>query len=223
MNNSMIYDKPFKTIEEQIEILKSRNILISDIPFATSVLRGLSYYTIVNGYKNSFLSIAGTDSFAVNTKFEELYTLHLIDTSLNSIIFKNILYVERYLKTRISYLVSEKYGVYTDYNDMSNSNASDYLYRKYYSRSNGRREGILRALKESITSKRKNLIVEHYLDTKNHVPPWILVTNIPFGLIIEWYGILVDEDKTNICEQFIKSNTLSIPDKKEFFKRQSVS
>lgn len=219
MNNSNSYDKPFKTIDEQIEILKSRNIIIEDLPFARSVLNGLSYYTIINGYKNSFLSIKGTDMFSPGTRLEELYTLHILDTSLSNIIFKNILYVERYLKTRLSYLISLNYGVYTDFDDMTNLNTQDYLCKKYYGRSNGHRENILYALKESITSNRKNIIVEHYLDTKNHMPPWIMITNIPFGLAIEWYSILVDTDKSNICEQFIMSQRLTIDDKKEFFKK----
>lgn len=108
MDVETTYDKPFKTIDEQIEILQSRNIVIDDLEFARLVLNSLSYYTIINRYKNSFLSIPGTDLFAEGTKFEELYTLHIIDTSLNSLIFKNILFVERYLKTRLSYMISKK-------------------------------------------------------------------------------------------------------------------
>lgn len=219
MDKPEIYDKPFKTIEEQIAILQSRNITILDFQFAKATLKSLSYYTVVNGYKNSFLSISGTDSFKEGTKFEELYTLHLLDTSLSSLIFKNILYIERYLKTRISYLISDKYGVYTDFDDILNSNRNDYLCRDYYSRSNGRRENILLKIKQSIVSNRRNTIVDHYLDTKNHMPPWITVTNIPFGLAIEWYIILVDDDKSNICEQFILSQTLAMDSKKEFLKK----
>lgn len=219
MDNIINFDKPFKSIDEQIEILQHRNIIIDDIDFAKSILNSLSYYTIVNGYKNSFLSIKGTDLFSSGTKFEELYTLHILDTRLNSIIFKNILYIERYLKTRISYLVSEKYGVYTDYQDFSNTNPNDYLCHDYYSRSNGRRESILRSIKSSITSSRKNLIMEHYLTTKNHIPPWIVTTNIPLGLTIEWYGILIQEDKTRISNQFLQSNDIDLEMKKEFFKK----
>lgn len=219
MDKIMKFDKPFKTLDEQIEILKSRNITINNVTFAKSVLNSLSYYTIINGYKNSFISIPGTDSFLEGTHFEDLYTLHIIDNGLSSIIFKNILYVERYLKTRISYLISEKYGVYTDFHDMSNSNSDDYLCRDNYSRSNGKRTSILRSIKESINSPRKNHIMEHYLDTKNHIPPWITVTNIPFGLTIEWYNILQSDDKTKICEQFISSPNISLESKKEFIKK----
>ena len=55
--SEIIYDKPFKTYDEQIEILLSRNISIPDRDFAYMILSSLSYYTIINGYKNTFLSV----------------------------------------------------------------------------------------------------------------------------------------------------------------------
>lgn len=213
------FDKPFKSIDEQIQILQNRNIIINDFDFARSVLNSLSYYTIVNGYKNSFLSITGTDLFSPGTKFEELYTLHILDTRLNSVIFKNILYIERYLKTRLAYLISQNYGVFTDFNDLTNSNPDDYLYRGFYSRSTGHKDNVLLSIKKTITSPQKNLIMEHYLTTKNHIPPWIVTTNIPFGLATKWYSILKQDDKTKISEQFLQTDVIDIAAKKEFLKK----
>lgn len=80
--NELTYDKPFKTYEELIEIMESRHIEIQNKNFAIQALQNFSYYGIVNGYKNSFLQIPGTDNFIPGTKFEELYTLHIIDSSL---------------------------------------------------------------------------------------------------------------------------------------------
>lgn len=214
--NNLTYDKPFKTYDEQIEILKSRNVEIGDHNFARQVLSSLSYYTIINGYKNTFLSVVGTDNFVEGTTFDQLYTLHTIDTDLNNVILKNILFVERYLKTRLSYLVSEKYGVYTDTNDLSNMNPDDYLYRNNYSSSGNGRNNILKAIKESLSSNRINASVAHYANSKNHIPAWILVTNIPFGLTVKWYGILKASDKERICSEFIPASTLNDSDKKEF-------
>ena len=71
----MEYDKPFKTYDELIELMVSRNILVSDRSFAKRALSNMSYYTLVNGYKNTFLSVNGSDVFVPGTKFEELYKL----------------------------------------------------------------------------------------------------------------------------------------------------
>ena len=109
-------------------------------------------------------SLFNSDDFKEGTRFEELYTLHIIDTSLNSILFKCILYLEKALKSRISYQVSEKYGVYTDYHDLHCLNPNDYLYLRHYSNGTGRRLNILKSLKECITQTRNNPMLLHYLN-----------------------------------------------------------
>lgn len=215
MGSNIQFDKPFKTYDEQISILKSRNIIINNPAFARQILGSLSYYTIINGYKNTFLSVPGSEKFAEGTTFEDLYTLHIIDTNLNSIILKYILFVERYLKTRLSYLVSGKYGVYTDISDMTNTNPSDYLFRDNYGGVG--RNNILKRIKEVLTSPNLNQSVAHYANDKNHIPAWILVTAMPLGLTVKWYTILKPDDKQAICEQFMENNNISTEQKKEFF------
>lgn len=219
MSNSTIYDKPFQSYAQMIEIMESRNIIIDDKNFAETSLKNFSYYGLINGYKNTFLQDADTDNFRNGTRFEELYTLHIIDASLNSILFKYILYLEKALKSRISYHVSEKYGVYTDYHDLSGLNANDYLCKKNYSNAYGRRLNILIELKNCITRTRNNPIMLHYLNNKNHIPAWILTTNISYGLAIEWYSILKNNDKTEICNSFIAPGLLAENETKEFVKK----
>lgn len=219
MTTPITYDKPFKTYSEMIEILKSRNIIIKDMEFAENALKNFSYYGLINGYKNTFLQNPDSDTFRNDTKFEELYTLHIVDTSLNSILFKYILYLEKALKSRISYRISEQYGVYTDVRDLQCLNPNDYLCRRYYSNSSGKRLNIIKTLKQCITQTRNNSSIIHYINDRNHVPAWILTTNIPYGLTIEWFSILKKEDKTNICNSFIVPGLLTENESKEFVKK----
>lgn len=216
MTQSFSYDKPFMTYDEQIDLMESRNIIIDNRDFVRQVLGGLSYYTIINGYKDTFLSISGTDDFVEGTRFYDLYTLHMIDTNLNTIILKYILFVEQYLKTKISYIVSENYGVYTDIKDLSNKNLDDYLCYQHYSRSAKGRNNILRRIKETLTLNSANESVTHYVNNKNHIPAWILVTNLTFGLTIKWYNILNSNDKSKLCAEFVKISSLTDQEKKEF-------
>lgn len=219
MEKPKTYDKPFKNYEEMVQIMESRNIIVENKSFALSALENFSYYGLINGYKNTFLQEPGSDLFQKGTKFEELYTLHLIDTSLNSILFKYILYLEKALKSRISYRVSKIYGVYTDKDDFSFKNEADYLYRKHYSNSSNRRLNILCSLKKCISNDRNNPIMVHYLNDRNHIPPWILTTNISYGLAIEWYTILRNNDKTAICDSLISPGLLTSDETKEFIKK----
>lgn len=47
--------KPFKTYDEQIDILKSRNLEIKDKSKAKDILSQINYYNLINGYKDPFL------------------------------------------------------------------------------------------------------------------------------------------------------------------------
>ena len=219
MNPDHSYDKPFKTYEEMIKIMESRNIIIEDKHFAEMALRNFSYYGLINGYKNTFLQFDKSDSFVEGTRFEELYTLHLIDINLNNILFKYILYLEKALKSRISYQIAEQYGVFTDFNNKASKNPKDYLDKTHYSNSTNKRSDILWKLKNCVSTDRHNLSIEHYIQDKNHIPPWILTTNISYGLAIEWYGILRFQDKEAICDTFIPPGLISSNEAKEFLKK----
>ena len=47
--------KEFKTYQKQIEILKSRGIVINNEEFALEKLQEDNYYNIINGYKDLFI------------------------------------------------------------------------------------------------------------------------------------------------------------------------
>ena len=65
------YDKPFRTYDEQISYLKTCHGLdIHDADFARRVLRSISYYDIINGYKDSFME---GDKFKPHISIEFLY------------------------------------------------------------------------------------------------------------------------------------------------------
>ncbi|AJK51216.1 Abi family protein [Mycoplasma capricolum] len=119
--------KEFKTFEEQIEILKSRGLIISNEQKAIEILKQENYYNIVNGYKDLFLKKSldnNKDIFIENTNFDELYSLFLFDRELRSILLKYILIFERDFKTTIAYNFSKKYN--------KNNRIDSYLYPENY-------------------------------------------------------------------------------------------
>lgn len=54
MGNKNNPKKPFKTYNQQLKILRNRNLTISNGSKAISVLKRDNYYNIVNGYKDIF-------------------------------------------------------------------------------------------------------------------------------------------------------------------------
>lgn len=218
------YDKPFLRYEEMIELLRSRNITIENEDFAVKALSNMSYYTLVNGYKNSVLSIPGTDMFIPGTTFEELYTLRTIDVSIGNLLLKHTLYIEGSLKSKISYLVSRNYGVYTDPRNIKHDKPGDYLFRDHYSNARRNRNGTLKLLTETMSSTPKKGVFQsqsllHYIKQHNHIPPWILTTSLTFGQIIMWFTILKPADRLEICNCFLSGSSLSDEEKKEYMKK----
>lgn len=199
-----------------LEILESRNLIINNKEFAINALNNFSYYHIVNGFKSAFLNVPGSDTYISGTKFEDLYMLNIINTDLNNILFKYILYIEKSLKSKLSYRISDKYGVYTDIRDPNTNNKNDYLCYRNYSNSTNRRYNILCKIKKSVTDNSNNVSIKHYIDEKNHLPCWIMINVIPFGVTINWYRILIKEDKDYICSQMIQKSSIELDKQKEF-------
>ncbi len=115
-------DKVFTSIEDQIEILKSRGLVIDDEPAVKSILSKENYYNLINGYKSLFLdSSAETETFLEGTTFSEIYELYLFDRELRSIFMRCILEIENNVKSVLAYKFSEQYS-HTNYLVISNSN-----------------------------------------------------------------------------------------------------
>lgn len=197
------WDKPFKTYDELISLMRSRNIIITDDNYAKECLSDISYYLLVNGHKDLFPSVE--ERFIVPVPLETLHYLYLIDTRLNNILFRYIIEIERSLKSKISYVVSKNYGVYTDIYDLSNSNPSDYLYRDNFKNIH-MRNNILHRIKKEIIQKKREPDISHYISSHNHLPCWILINNIPFGLTIKLLQIMKSDDKTYVCDSIVHSN-----------------
>lgn len=187
--------KEFKTIEEQIEILKSRGLVISDIDKAEGLLLRENYF-FINGYRHIFLKNHKEDTFITGTTFEELYAVFQFDRSFRNVLFKNLLIVENNLKSIIAYKLSKKYGIREkDYLKPSNFSQDIKKVRQV--------NDVLNKVKRQIKlNGRQHSATLHYLSNYGYVPLWILVKLLSFGMINELYSILKPEDKLAIAEYY---------------------
>lgn len=66
----MEYDKPYKSFDELLEILKNKHGLTPPIPpYARDILICTPYYDLVNGYKSHFMK---GDQFLPDVTFNKL-------------------------------------------------------------------------------------------------------------------------------------------------------
>lgn len=188
-------NKEFKTLEEQIDILRYKGLVINDVDKTKELLLRENYF-FLSGYRHLFMTSHREDRFRKGTTFEELYALFQFDRNLRNILFKNLLIVENNLKSIFSYKLSKKYGIKEkEYLKPTNFSQDIKKIRQV--------NDVLNKIKRQIkTNGRQHSATLHYLSNYGYVPLWILVKLLSFGMINEFYSILKPEDKLSISEYY---------------------
>ena len=187
--------KEFKTIDQQIDILKKKGLIIDDLNKAEDILLKENYF-FLNGYRHLFMNSPTDRTFVSGATFDELYSLFLFDRYSRNILFKNLLIIENRLKSVISYQLSKKYGYREkDYLNIKNFNRDPEKKRRV--------KDVIDKMKRQIriNTSRHNATM-HYLRNYGYIPLWILVKVLSFGMVCELFSILKDEDKLEISSVF---------------------
>ncbi len=188
-------EKHFKTIEEQIEILKSKGLIIEDEEQAKEILLRENYF-FINGYRIILMNSLSDKTFVVGATFRELYSIFLFDRSFRNILFKNLLIIENQLKSIISYQLSRKYG----YRDKDYLNIKNFTSDRFKSR---RVKDVLEKMKRQIrVNGTHHMATMHYMNNYGYIPMWVLVKVLSFGIVCELYFILKPEDQLAVADIF---------------------
>lgn len=196
-------NKEFKTINEQINILKNKNLDIKDLLNAKLLLTNNNYYYLINGYKDLFLDKnKKNEIFLKGTNLEEIYNLYEFDRKIRIIFLESILLIERKIDTYIAYEFSKNYG-YKNYlipNNFNYINKNKELIDKFLNDIN---------LEISHQYKNSNKMIVHYIDTYNYIPLWVLVRVLSFGKVSKFYSFMKDKEQNDISRKFnIQSKAL---------------
>lgn len=197
-------NKIFRNLDEQIEILRSKGLIIKDEDKTKEILFRENYF-FVNGYRHLFMQSTKERQFIPGTTFEELYGTFVFDRRVRNIFFKYILVVENNVKSIISYTLSKKYGF----------KEKDYLNTKNFTQDRLRAKqvhDVLNKMKRQIrVNGRQHRATLHYLSNYGYIPMWILVKVLSLGIIAELFNILKPEDQLTISEFYdIDPETLSV-------------
>lgn len=191
----MKHRKTFKTLDEQIKILKEKNLIIKDDLRVKEILYRENYF-FINGYRHLFMTSYNDTSFIKGTTFDELYGTFLFDRNVRNIMFKYLLTVENNIKSIMSHNLSQKYG----YKEKEYLNPKNYAQdaikvRQIYD--------VLNKVKRQIRiNGKQHKATAHYSERYCYVPMWIVVKVLSFGIISEMYNILKFEDQIQIAEHY---------------------
>lgn len=197
-------EKEFKTIDEQIEILKSRNIIVENYDKVYKILEKNNYYYLINGYKDLFLNKKHKDEYIINTKIEEIYAIYQFDKEIKINFLNYILQIENEINTYIAYEFSKIYG-HKDYlilKNFNNSNSKIPLIEKFIDDIN---------LEIEYQYKSSNKMIVHYLSEYNYVPLWVLVRILSFGKISKFYTFMKPKEQNAISRKYnLRINEFSV-------------
>ena len=196
--------KDFKTYTEQIDLLKTRGLIINDEAFALEKLKEENYYNIINGYKDLFITPGTTDNFITGTTFEEIYYLYDFDRVLRNILFKQILKVENILRSLIAYSFSETYGndnylKLSNFETLKGSGCSQVRYQQRIEQI----QKLLSNLQNDISGAiSKKSYIKHYMLNYGFVPLWVLVNAVSLGRLSQFYSLMNQSIRIKVAKHW---------------------
>lgn len=195
-------EKDFKTIEEQIKILKARGIIIND-ENAKIILEENNYYYLINGYKDLFINKnSKIEKYREQVKLEEIFALYKFDSELRINLLRDILIVERRLDTYIAYEFSKVYGnkeylIESNFNNNKNNN---------YKITN-----LITNIRNSMAKQIQigNRMLNHYMNKYGYIPLWVLIRIMTLGDVSKFYELMKQKDQNAVAKKFnVREKTL---------------
>lgn len=186
--------KAFKSYDEQITLLKNKNLKIPNPTYAKHILAKTSYFSLISGYKSYFKNPT-TGNFKDYTAFEDIYRLYCFDNELRSIFLKYILIAEHSVKSSLAYHFTSLYG--TDQNE--------YLSPSHYMATASTQQQLhdfLNILSYQLTHKSNYTYITHYKLHHKNVPLWILIHVLTLGQFSHMYDFLTASVPIKVCQDF---------------------
>lgn len=186
--------KPFKTIDEQLDILRGRGLGIQDPDRCAAYILSNNYYSVVNGYKHLLLDPNRTNDenevYRDGSDLIELVFLHQFDRTLRTATVNSILTAEDRLKASVVYAFSQEHTEQDSYLDPAN-----YALRSEYEKAHGKGSytknliRLLSTLQGLRDGKQRTEYIEHYRKNYGDVPLWVLSNCLTFGNVSAFYDL----------------------------------
>ena len=171
----MKYCRCATTVEEQIEILKTRGLVIEDESFAIASLKRIGYFRF-KGYCLPYYS--SKDKFKKGITFNQIYQNYRFDERFRLLLFQIIEHVEIELKSVIS-------------RDFALGTSST----GFYFPENFEKEEYYKSWMENFeklifqSAKRRELSTDHYIKNYDNVfPVWVATEISDFGSLSKFFS-----------------------------------
>ncbi len=178
--------KKATTIEEQISLLESRGLIISDKSKASEILMDIGFYRLgfyAFPFEKTFPQLEKrTHEYRENSCFSEIVELYYFDYDLRKILTYYLNRIEVNLRTYITYTVSNYYKEsptwFVDTNILNKSYVEDF------------EEKVYKTIRENPVIKRHH---QHYINDR-FAPAWKTIEFMTLGNICLLFNSLKNKD-----------------------------
>lgn len=196
----MPYNRPWKDRADQIVLLQSRGLDISDADIAKECLAKIGYYRL-SGYWYSFRELDAnrkvTDQFKPDAKFSDAVDLYIFDKKLRLLALDALERIEVAIRVEIAHTLGAR-----DTFAHQNGSHLDGSFTKRKGRYPSRHENWLNRY-TNLLSQSKEDFVDHYQKTHGlPLPIWVSIEIWDFGAMSLLYSGMQRTDRDNIAQKF---------------------
>jgi len=181
------------TLEQQVDLLKKRGLIINNEQQAKEILARLGYYRIINAYSLGLYEDPNekkNPSYRPGVSLNQIYDMYQFDTKLRHIAFELIEYFELKFRTSIAYYIANNFC------------ATAYLRPELYCNEEYYKE-FLDDLEREKKAQNRSLIVQHHnVNYDGVLPIWAMTEIVSFGTLSKLYKNLLPEHRRKIASVY---------------------
>jgi len=194
------YNKTPLSFQDQVSLLKQRDLVVDNEPKAIDYLQEISYYRL-SAY---FLPYQKTkDKFNPNTNFKQIIETYSFDRELRLLVFDCIERIEVAIRTQMVYCMS------MHYNDSHWQDNQNLFITPYYNKIGNLVDpysDFQSIISKAKTARTPEVFIKHYIDHYNkpsNPPSWMCLELLTMGELSHLFrGLKNNSDKKRIANFF---------------------
>lgn len=179
--------KPPKSIDEQIYLLRSRNIIIEDTEEVKSFLENNNYYRLM-GY--AYHLKIDKEAYKQGTAITTIIGIYNFDKSLRHLILSVLEDFEISFRTKLSYYLSHKYG------------SECYLRKDIFIEQRLHSDFTYTINKNIKQSVNEQFVKHHFSKYEGRFPFWVLIELLSFSVISKFFKNLNNSDRNYFSKHY---------------------
>ena len=196
--------KPWKSIDEQMDLLGRRGMSFQDRELARNFLERVGYYRL-SGYFYPFRKTDGhgrrTDEFLEGSRFEDVVALYVFDRKLRLLTMDAIERIELAIQVDIAYRLG-RFDPFAHHNSkLVHPNALRKVKRKN-GQSVSQFQSWIERYNRHVRRAAKETCVRHNLEKYGRLPIWAAIQIWDFGSMSKFFSMMRHEDKSVIAEKY---------------------